>query len=67
MPISSKPLDVPPKVARAFVDAMRDFVVETDPTKQDAIAAGMLSILKDYDPKLRLGDLRELFKLMREH
>jgi hypothetical protein len=67
MPISSKPLDVPPKVARAFVDAMRDFVVETDRTKQDAIAAGMLSLLKEYDPKLRLSDVRELFKLMREH
>jgi hypothetical protein len=67
MPISSKPLDVPPKVARAFVDARRDFVVETDRTKQDAIAAGMLSLLKEYDPKLRLSDVRELFKLMREH
>jgi hypothetical protein len=65
--MKSKPLDVPPKVARAFVDAMRDFVVETDRTKQDAIAAGMLSILKDYDPELRLSDVRELFKLMREH
>jgi hypothetical protein len=65
--VSSKPLDLPPKVARAFVDALRDFVVETDKTKQDAIAAHTLSFLKEYDPELLLSDVRELFERMKSH
>jgi hypothetical protein len=34
-----KPLDLPPKVARGFVDAMNDYFAEDNPTKRDAIVA----------------------------
>jgi uncharacterized protein YbaP (TraB family) len=67
MPISRKPLELPPKVARAFVDALRDFVVETDRTKQDAIAAHTLKMLKEYDDNLRLSDIRVMFEQMKSH
>ena len=52
-----KSLDLPPEVARAFVQAMRDLFAQTDKRKQDAIAVHTLHILKQYDPKLRLGDV----------
>jgi hypothetical protein len=37
-----KVVDLPPKVARGFVDAMNDYFAEESPTKRDAIAAHQL-------------------------
>ncbi|SHN87175.1 hypothetical protein [Bradyrhizobium erythrophlei] len=37
--IRKPPLDLPPQVARGFVEAMRDYFAEENPTKRDAIAA----------------------------
>ena len=34
---AAKPLELPPKVARAFISAMNDYFVEVNPTKRDAI------------------------------
>jgi hypothetical protein len=65
-----KPIDMPPKVARGFVRAMKDHFAEEDPTKRDAIAAHQLSVLRQYqgprDKKLRLDDVKEMFEQMKE-
>jgi hypothetical protein len=43
----SKPFDLPPAVARTFVDDMRAFFAEEDKHKQDAIAVRQLNALKE--------------------
>jgi hypothetical protein len=43
-----KVVDLPPEVARGFVDAMNDYFAEENPTKRDAIAAHQLSVLHEY-------------------
>jgi hypothetical protein len=67
--IVRKPLDLPPAVAKAFVNAMNDYFVEANPTKRDAIAAHQLSVLRDYqgprEKKLRLDDVKEMFQEMK--
>ena len=64
-----KPFDLPPKVTRGFVDAMKDYFAEESPTKRDAIAAHQLSILGQYqnprEEPLRLSDVKQMFELMR--
>jgi hypothetical protein len=66
----SKPIDMPPKVARGFVRAMNDYFADEDPTKRDAIAAHQLSVLGQYqgprEKKLRLEDVKELFERMKD-
>ena len=65
----SKPIDMPPEVARGFVRAMNDHFVEANPTKRDAIAAHQLKVLQEYqsqrDGRLRLDDVKEMFEQMR--
>jgi hypothetical protein len=69
--VSRKPLDLPPKVARDFVEAMQDYFAETDPHKRDAIAAHQLSVLGQYqdsrDGKLRLSDVKAMFEQMKNY
>jgi hypothetical protein len=64
-----KPFDLPPKVTRGFVDAMKDYFAKESPTKRDAIAAHQLSILGQYqnprEEPLRLSDVKQMFELMR--
>jgi hypothetical protein len=64
-----KPLDLPPAVARAFVDAMNDYFAESDNTKSDAIAAHQLSALRQYqgprEKPLRLSDVKQMFLEMK--
>jgi hypothetical protein len=43
-----KPVDLPPAVARGFVNAMNDYFAESDNIKRDAIAAHQLSVLNQY-------------------
>lgn len=68
---SPKPLDLPPGVARSFVNAMADYFAETDPHKRDAIAAHQMSMLGRYqnsrDGKLRLSDVKAMFEQMKKH
>jgi hypothetical protein len=65
-----KPLDLPPAVARAFVDATNDYFAEDNPTERDAIAAHQLSVLGQYEnPRekaLRLSDIKAMFRQMRQ-
>jgi hypothetical protein len=48
---------------------MRDYFIEANPTKRDAIAAHQLSVLRDYqgprEEKLRLEDVKEMFAQIR--
>jgi hypothetical protein len=60
-----KPIDLPPRVARAFVKDMRAFLVEKNGIKRDEIAAPQLHALRQhYTDKLRLFDVKEMFVRM---
>jgi hypothetical protein len=63
-------LELPPEVARAFVEDMRAFFAEDDAFKRDTIAVRQLRTLQDYRlplrPRLRLDDVKRLFEIMRE-
>ncbi|MVT69952.1 hypothetical protein GPL21_33230 [Bradyrhizobium pachyrhizi] len=68
MPITRKPLEIPPDVGRQFADKMRQFHAEYDLLKRDEIAADTRHLLLEHMPKgakLRLADVLELFELMR--
>jgi hypothetical protein len=66
----SKPIELPPAVARAFVKDMKAFFKEKDAIKADEIAARQLRALKPYSPprgkKLRLFDVKQMFLAMRD-
>ena len=66
MPITRKPLGIPPQVARQFAADLRSHA-ESDPLKRDEIAANTRHLLLQHMPKgakLRLADVLELFGLM---
>jgi hypothetical protein len=50
---------------------MSDYFAEDDPIKRDAIAAHQLGVLKDYqgprEKKLRLSDVKDMFRQMKDH
>jgi hypothetical protein len=64
-----KPLDLPPAVARAFVDDMRAFFAEDNPIRRDGIAVRQLRALREHqgprEKKLRLSDVKAMFSQMR--
>jgi hypothetical protein len=65
----SRPVDLPPKVAKTFVKHMRDFYAEPSAIKRDRIAGGAAHLLKSYLPrerKLRLPDIYEMFEAMKD-
>jgi hypothetical protein len=43
-----KQLDLPPEVARAFVDDMRAYFAEENPIKRDGIAVRQLRALREH-------------------
>jgi hypothetical protein len=63
-------LELPPEVARCFVEDMDAFFAEPEAIKRDEIAARQLHALREHrnprDPKLRLSDVKELFEQMRD-
>jgi hypothetical protein len=67
----SKPLDLPPDVARAFVQDMRAYFAEENPIKRDGIAVRQLRALRERqgprEKKLRLSDVKEMFAQMKDH
>ncbi len=68
MRMPSKPLELPPAVARRFVDDMRAFHAEPNAIKRDEIAARQLHALKRHHRgKLRLFDVEEMFEQMKAH
>jgi hypothetical protein len=64
----SKPIELPPEVARDFVRDMRAFFAAGGTgAKADGIAAMQLHALKQhYSGKLKLADVKEMFMQMRD-
>jgi hypothetical protein len=62
-----KPIDLPPAVARRFVEDMCAFFAEPNTIKADAIAARQLQALREhYDGRLRLTDVKAMFLQMKD-
>jgi hypothetical protein len=65
----SKHIELPPRVAQAFVRNMRAFFKAKNQLKQDEIASRQLHALwafqRPREKKLRLADVKELFHQMR--
>jgi hypothetical protein len=66
-----KQLDLPPAVARAFVEDMRAYFAEEDGHKCDVVAVRQLYALKEHqgprEKALRLSDVNQMFLEMRDH
>jgi hypothetical protein len=67
----SKPIELPPAVARQFFKDLRAFHIEKSAIRRDGIAVRQLQVLREYlgerDKKLRLADVKEMFVLMKDH
>ena len=66
-----KPLDLPPDVARSFVQDMRAYFAEENQIKRDGIAVRQLRALREHqgprERKLRLSDVKAIFLEMKDH
>jgi hypothetical protein len=64
----SKPIELPPEVAKAFVRDMRAFfAADGTGVKADEIAARQAWLLQQhYGGKVRLTDVKEMFLQMRD-
>ncbi|QOZ25262.1 hypothetical protein [Bradyrhizobium sp. CCBAU 51753] len=68
-PLSRKPLEIPPEVARQFIAEMQAYHAEYDVTRREEIAARARHMLLEHMPKgskLRLTEVQELFDQMRK-
>jgi hypothetical protein len=69
--VPNKPIELPPKVAQAFVGDMRAFFKAKNQLKQDEIASRQLHALWAFqgprEKKLRLADVKEMFLQMRDY
>jgi hypothetical protein len=69
--MARKPLELPPVVARAFVQDMRAYFDEENPIKREGIAVRQLRALREHqgprEKKLRLSDIKEMFVQMKDH
>ena len=64
----SKPIELPPKVAQAFVKDLRAFSAAPNTLEQDEIAVRQLHALKQHHRgELRLSDVKQMFLQMRDH
>jgi hypothetical protein len=64
----SKPVELPPTVARRFIVDMLAYFAEPNSIKRDEIAARQLHALRQhYSGKLRLTDVAEMFVQMRDY
>jgi hypothetical protein len=62
-------IELPRQIAKRFLEDMRAYFAEPDGHKADAIAARQLRVLREYPAgkKLRLDDVKKMFKEMRAH
>jgi hypothetical protein len=69
--VPSKHIELPPRVAQAFVRDMRAFFKAKNQLKQDEIASRQLHALWAFqgsrEKKLRLADVKEMFLQMKDH
>ena len=67
----SKPIELPPEVAKAFIRDMKAFFAEESQIKRDEIATRQLVSLNEYlgrrQRPLRVIDVKEMFRQMRDH
>ena len=67
----SKHIELPPRVAQAFVRDMRAFFKAKNQLKQDEIASrqlhALLAFQRPRDKRLRLADVKQMFLQMRDH
>jgi len=62
------PINLPPDIARAFVDDMHAFHAEPNAIKRNEIAARQLRSLREHRAgKLRLLRVKEMFEQMKKH
>jgi len=64
-----KPIELPPEVARRFMEDLRAFFAEKNQIKRDGIEARQRHLLLEHMPaktKLRLTDVIEMFVQMRD-
>ena len=63
-------IDLPPAIARAFVEDMKAYFAEENPIKREGIAVRQLRALREHqgprEKKLRLSDVKELFAQMKD-
>ena len=63
-----KPIELPPTVARRFVDDTHAFYAESDPFRRDEIAGRQMSVLRQYkgprEKPVRIPDVKEMFLQM---
>jgi len=61
-------MELPPEVARRFVEDMEAYFAESNPLKRERIALRQLQIPREHrrsrDGKLRLPDVKVLFRAM---
>ena len=66
----TKSIELPPRVAQAFVKDMRAFFKAKNQLKQDEIASRQLHALIPFqrprDKRLRLADVKQMFPEMRD-
>ena len=66
-----KHIELPPRVAQAFVRDMRAFFKAKNQLKQDEIASrqlhALIALQRPRDKRLRLADVKEMFRQMRDH
>ncbi|OMI06899.1 hypothetical protein BSN85_21495 [Bradyrhizobium brasilense] len=68
MPITRKPLEIPPAVTRQFAANIWAYHAEQDDIRRDRIVVGTRHMLLEYTPagtKSRLSEVKELFEIMR--
>jgi hypothetical protein len=65
-----KPTELPPEVARRFMNDLRAFFAEESQIKRDEIAAGQMSVLRKYqrprEKPVRIPDIKEMFLQMKD-
>ena len=70
LPDMPKHIELPPRVAQAFVQDMRAFLKAKNQLKRDEIASRQLHVLwafqRPRERKLRLADVKQMFLEMRD-
>jgi hypothetical protein len=59
-------IEIPPEVARCFVEDMYAYFAEINSIKRDEIAARQMSVLRQYqgpqEKPVRIPDVKEMFR-----
>jgi hypothetical protein len=62
----SKPIELPPEVAKAFVRDMRAYFAEKGHKADETAARQLQSLKQHYSGKLQLTDVKEMFHRKKE-